>query len=295
MKSTLLLIFGFLALVNSQDAPPRSTVQAENIDPSIILNKILSKYKSLETYSSNGTIVSNAEVGATKIQTTTTFSIKLKKPNFYLVTWSQTGVMPQVGAVWNDGTQPYLYMGTANAYSKIGDDVSALGAATGISGGAAFTIPSLFLPALTDKIFILSRLKNLAIEKSEPIRGEDCYVLTGSSDASKKETFWISKSSSFILKYERSLEPPAGGVVIPNISEEDLEKSLSAMGKPVTEESKKQMREMLQTAQTNLQNSGLRGSSIETHIDISSPNMTPNDFHFTLPQGAILKDSMMGP
>jgi hypothetical protein len=237
--------------------------------------------------------------GGTKIQTTTTFSIKLKKPNFYLITWSQTGAMPQgmaqAGAVWSDGTQPYLYMGVTNAYSKIGDDASALGAATGISGGAAYTIPSLFLPAFTDKAFALSRLKNPVIEKTEPIAGEDCYVLSGSSNASKKETFWISKSSSLILKYERSFEPPAGGMVIPDISDEDLEKSLRVMGQPVTEESKKQMRDMMQTAKNSLKNGGPSGSSTETQIDISNPDLTANDFHFTLPNGTALKDSLFGP
>ena len=42
----------------------------------------------------------------------------------------------QAGAVWNDGTQPYLYMGVANADAKMTGDIFALGAATGISSGA---------------------------------------------------------------------------------------------------------------------------------------------------------------
>jgi hypothetical protein len=301
MKSILfLLIAAFLSLAHAQDAPSGPPVQVGNADPAGILNKVLSKYKSLETYRSNGTIVSDMGMrSGTKIETTTTFTIKLKKPNLYLITWSQTGAMPQgmaqAGAVWNEGTQPYLYMGMTNAYSKLGDDATALGAATGISGGAAYTIPSLFLPAFADRTFALLRLKNPVIEKTESIAGDDCYVLSGSSNASKKETFWISKSSSLILKYERSFEPPAGGVVLPAISDADLEKSLRAMGQPVTEESKKQMRDMMQSARNALKNGGPDGSSTETQIAISSPDLTESDFHFTPPNGAALKDSLFGP
>jgi hypothetical protein len=299
MKPGLLLFLAFFSLANAQDATPSPPVQAQTTDAGGILNNVLAKYKSMKTYSSNGTIVSDMDSGGTKLRTTTTFSIKLKKPNLYLITWNQTGAMPQgmaqTGAVWSDGTQPYLYMGMMNAYSKIGDDESALGAATGISGGAAITIPSLFLPAFTDKAFTLSRLKNPVIEKMETIGGEDCYVLSGSSNVSKKETYWISKSSSLILKYERSFEPPPGGMVMPDISDADLGKSLRAMGQPVTEESKKQMRDMMQNAKNMLKNGGLSGSSTETQSDISSPDLTESDFHFTPPTGTALKDSLLGP
>ena len=84
-----------------------------------------------------------------KMNTETSFSILLKKPNLYLISWTQKNMpmagMTQGGAVWSDGTQPYLYMGVMNAYSKMGSDEMALASATGISGGAANTIPSLFL------------------------------------------------------------------------------------------------------------------------------------------------------
>ncbi len=287
---TLLFLFGFLVLANAQDTPSAPPATA---DANAILSQAFSKYKSLDTYSSSGTIVSDMEVSGTKIETTTTFSIKLKKPNLYLVTWSQTGATPtvQAGAVWSDGTQPYLYMGIMNAYSKIGDDASALGGATGISGGAAYTVPSLFLPAFTDKGFAFSRLQNPIVEKVEPIGGEDCYVVSGSSNASKKETLWISKSSSLILKYERSFEPPAGGMVIPEISDADLKKAIQAMGQPVTDEALQKMREMMASAQQALKG-GSSGLSTETQTEIATPNLGASDFQFTPPPGATLKETL---
>jgi outer membrane lipoprotein-sorting protein len=294
MKLILLLLFGFISLASAQD-----TVAT---DASSVINKVVAQYKSMTSYSSNGTVVSDMEVNGNKINQTTTFSIKLKKPNMYLISWSQTAGMPQLqlppqsGTVWSDGTQPYLYMGGLNAYSKIGDDEMALAGATGISGGAALTIPSLFLPALVDKNLNLSQLKNSTIEKVESIGGEDCYVLSGSSDTSKKESFWISKSRSLILKFERSYEAPEGGVkAAPDMSDADLEKFLRSMGQPVTDESKKQERDKMQHAKDSLKNSNVSGESIETQADISSTDLTANDFHFVPPNGATLKDALMGP
>lgn len=50
----------------------------------------------------------------------------------------------------------------------------------------------------------------------------------------------------------------------------------------------------MQTAKNALKSGGPSGSSTETQIDISNPNLTANDFHFTPPNGAALKDSLFG-
>ncbi len=304
MKSIFFLIFGLVSLANAQDSQDTLTTtpppppHVEPSDPASILNKVLSKYKSMGTYMSVGNIVSNREEAGVNIQTTTTFTIKLKKPNLYLITWSQTSIpaaLPQGGAVWSDGTQSYLYLLMNNAYAKVGDDLSALGGASAISGGATGTIPSLFLPAFTDKGFALSRLKDPTIEKTELMGGDDCYVLSGSSPTSTKETFWISKSSSLILKYEKSLEPPTDGTAAPAVSEEVVEKALTAMGEPVTDENKKKVLEMMQTAKGAMANSEGNGDSTEMQTEITNPNLTEKDFQFTPPAGATLTDSLLGP
>ena len=143
----------------------------------------------------------------------------LKKPNLYLVSWTQKNVpmpgMVQSGAVWSDGTQPYLYMGVLEAYAKIESDQMALASATGISGGVAYTIPSLFSEAFEGRPSSFSRLKDLKMEESEKIGANDCYVISGSSSISKREVLWIAKQGYLIRKYCRSLEPPAGDRKVP--------------------------------------------------------------------------------
>ena len=73
--------------------------------------------------------------GAMKLETK--FSLKLKKPHSYLVEWQQSNSMApqmvQAGAVWNAESQPYLYLGQMNAYSKMSNDEMALSSATAVS------------------------------------------------------------------------------------------------------------------------------------------------------------------
>jgi hypothetical protein len=233
-----------------------------------------------------------------KVNAETSFSIIMKKPNLYLISWTQKNMpmpgMSQSGAVWSDGTQPYLYMGGMNAYSKMGSDELALGGATGISGGAAFTIPSLFLSVFKEQPAPFSRLKDPQIEMTEKVGKEDCYVISGSSSISKKEAFWVSKKSYLIKKYYRSLEPPEGGLAIPKLTDEQVEEAIKGMGQEVTEESKKNMTEMMERSRTMFKSMKMKGSSTELHANVSSPELNKNDFKFALPEGAVLKESLFG-
>ena len=272
-----------------------SPVFGNETSPEEILKKVAATYKTLKTYKAEGTINSDIDMGVRKIKQVTSFSILLKKPNLYLISWNQKGgMMVQSGNVWSDGTQPYLHMGAMNAYSKMTSDEIALGGATGISGGAAFTIPSLFLPVFNDQLLPFSRLKHPQIEKTETISGEDCYVISGSSEISKKETFWISKKSHLIRKYNRSLEAPEGGVSIPDMTDEELEEAIKGLGQEVTDETKKNMRQMMERTRKMMKTMNMKGSSTEVHSSVSSPELDDTDFKFSPPKGTVLKESLFG-
>lgn len=270
----------------------------DDISPNEILKKVVATYKSMKTYKAEGTIISDIDTGEMKMNIETSFSIILKKPNLYRISWTQKNMpmpgMAQSGAVWSDGTQPYLYMGIMNAYSKLTSDELALSSATGISGGAAFTIPSLFLSAFKEQASPFSRLTDPKLEKVERIEEEDCYVISGASTISKKETFWISKSKYLIIKYCRSLEPPEGGMVIPEMTDEQLEEAIKGMGQAVTEESKQRMREIMVKSKEILGEAKMKGSSTELHTKVSSPELNKKDFKFAPPEGTVLKESLFG-
>lgn len=158
--------------------------------------------------------MSHLETDIMKLDIETSFSIKLKKPDLYLITCTQKNIfLPGIthsSAVWNAGKQPYLYMGILNTYYKMKDNKCALAASTGISSGAAFTIPSLFLQVFKDQPRLFSRLITPELEKIEKVGDEECYVISGSSTGAKKETSWISKKRYLIIMYSQSLEPPEG-------------------------------------------------------------------------------------
>jgi len=268
----------------------------DDISPNEILKKVAATYKSLKTYKAEGTITTDIDTDGMKMKTETSFSILLKKPNLYLVFWTQQNVplpgMVQSGAVWSDGTQPYLYMGIKNAYSKMISDEFALSSATGISGGAAFTIPSLFLPVFKEQPAPFSRLKDPEIEKTEKVGEEDCYVLSGPSAISKKEVFWVSKTSCLIRKYYRSLELPESGPALPEMTDEQLEEAIKGMGQEVTDESKKNLKDMMERSRKRLKTMKTKGSSTELHANVASPELNKSDFKFVLPEGTVLKDSL---
>lgn len=202
--------------------------------------------------------------------------------------------MIQSGNVWSDGTQPYLHMSAVNAYSKMESDEIALGGATGISGGAAFTVPALVLSAFEPKTSLLSRLKKARVEEVETVEGEECYVISGSSVVSKRETYWISKKSYLIRKYSRSLEAPEGGAAIPEISDKDLEEAIKGLGQEVTEEAKKKLKETMERSKKMIKTMKLKGISTEVHTAISMPELKASDFQFSPPNGTTEKESLFG-
>lgn len=269
-----------------------------SIDPADVIEKVIAKYKTLQTYKAEGTITADIDSAHAKVNLSTSFSILLKKPNMYLITWTQTnsGVpgMGQSGAAWSDGTQPYLYLGAMNAYSPMAGDEVALGGATGVSGGAAHTIPLLMLSSLAQMPSPFARLKNPTIEKTESVSDEPCYVISGSSVVSKKETYWVSKSSHLILKYARSLESPAADQAIPELTDKQLEEAAKGMGLEVTEESKQKVKEMMTSSRTMLQNAQIKGTTTELHRQISSPDLNKDNFTFAPPETAQLKASLFG-
>jgi len=272
--------------------------EAEETDPQKILEKAVSTYQSMQTYQDQGTVSAEIDMGNRKSNIQTNFSIALKKPNRYLISWTQNNTdMPNIvqsGTVWSDGTQPYLYMGIMKAYSKMGSDETALGGATGISGGAAATIPSLFLSVFEENHTPFSRLIEPRLEGSEEIEGEACYVISGSSAVSRKETFWISKKRYLLIKCSRSLEPPEEGRQMPETTDEQLEKTLENMGQEVTDENKQNMKQMMERSKNLLKTTKMKGAFTELHTHISSPELSEKDFQFTPPEGTTLKQSLFG-
>jgi outer membrane lipoprotein-sorting protein len=272
---------------------------AELQDPQIILKKVLKAYQSMETFETKGTVTTDLNTANIEEKKQMNFSIRLKKPNLYRIIWGSNNTalddlgISNGGAVWNDGTQAFLYVKSLKKLVKMQDDASAIAGATGVSQGVAMTIPSLFLSIFqAQQADPFSRLTQAKLEGMQHIEGQSCYVISSPSIASKKETYWVSTSNFMILKYTRSLEPPKGGYAIPKLSDEDIKTAIKQMGHEVTKEKVESMRKMMEQASASLDIVQLKGESIEMYTEISNPKFKAKDFTFNTPKGVTVSNSL---
>ena len=268
----------------------------EETDAQVVIRKTVARYTKMKTYVDHGTVVIDMETAHGPVHQKTDFSLKLKMPDRYLIAWSTESDRPaqsEAGALWNEGDQPYLYLGATNAYAKVGSDELAISLAVGASGGSAMTVPALFFPQ-ANKLVSLARLKKPVIEKIEAVAGDPCYVVTGTGRSSSKQRFWISKAHGWLVQYQRVLDPPPEGLEMPALTDAQLEQSLRDMGREATPANVKKLRDVWQRSQETLHNMKITGVSTETHLDISSPDLLDRDFHFAPPDGSVLQTSPEG-
>lgn len=288
-KCAVLAVFCVVSIAST-------SASTQELDAAKILASVESTYKSMRTYASQGTVTVDMEADGNRTKIETEFSIRLKKPNLYRITWTQkttTGAMTMAmnnsGAIWSDGTERYMYLGMGDTYTAMQSDGIAFASATGVSGGVTATIPPMFLKM--DGAFpgLLSRFVNPKLHGTEKVNGEECYVIAASSAASKSEILWVSKKRKLIVKYEHSLERGSGMPKSFEMNDEQLEEALKASGQSVTEDAKKSMREMLKTSQKDTK--GLQGTSVELHTKIAMPELKKKDFKFIVPPGVTLRGS----
>ncbi len=166
------------------------------LPPDEIFQKAREKYASLTSYLDEGKTV--ASLNGTTI--TTTFKIKLARPGFYLIEWEQSSgsffstTTTRAQAVWSAGEGDFLDMGIGTQQQA--NQEMALASATGISGGAAATIPGTFfklnwgdqlgLPVADEKQ-----------QAGEKVGDVDCYVFT-SELKGRTRTLWIGRTDFLI-------------------------------------------------------------------------------------------------
>ena len=296
-RQTMLLVLAPVALL-LVGIGASGVMAAETPDAKAVLKKVVEKYKAMPTYKSKGTATSDIDYNGHKLNQKTQFTIVLKKPDLYRITWNKSMSMSgieQTGAVWNDGTERNLFLGLGptKLCIKQKSDEMAIASATGISDGAASIVPSLFLKGFKTEDSFISRIEDPKIEKTEKINGKECYVIAGHSKHSKKEVLWVSKDDDLIMKYSRSLEPPEGQPLVPEMNDEEITKTLKKMGREVTEENKQQMRDMMARAREMMKDTKISGTNSQVYTEISSPELDKKDFQYEVPEGTEYKESLM--
>lgn len=163
--------------------------------PQEILERSRQAYAALSSYSDEGQTVSTIN----GIKLTNSFSIKLARPNLYSIKWHQQ-VAPgftNSGAVWSAGEGDFFQMGNIPARREANQD-TALGSATGVSSGAAVTIPAAFLNSARGKALAGGDSGYIRLP-DERVGGIDCNVLSSTS-AKRIRTLWIGKADFLIRR-----------------------------------------------------------------------------------------------
>lgn len=269
-----------------------TTALAEDLSPGDLAKRVVHAYASLDTYQAEGTVYSDINHGHGNMKTETTFSMYLKKPDQYLISWTKKmpmGMGTNVGTVWNDGQQACVYTGFDSALrnegtcTRMSEASMAIAYATGISGGAAYRVPSLFLALNNVRLGWPARLKNPSVA-SGVFEEEACYILQG-VNSGEKETYWISKSTYLIRKYERSI---GGSTYQHDTTDEEIDERIRMLGFEPTPQNRASMRKKMQDSVNAA--SIIGGTKTEIHRKISHPKVEEKDVRFVLPEGTVIED-----
>jgi hypothetical protein len=246
---------------------------ADNPSAEEILKNVAATYNSMKTYKVEGNINIEDVTNTSKSLVNYSFSILMKKPDLYLITWEPINPPRRhenFYAVWNNGTEPYSQYRSNYAHYKIASNEKILSEIKGNHG--PFNIfPQLFLPVFKGQEAPFAWLKNPKVEKIEKIGEEECYVITGSSDMARREIIWISKKGYLIRKYSNFRDYTNLANIYKQVPGYYDEKYI----KKKVEESKRNESTTLYT---------------EVYTEISSPELNKEDFNYTLPEGAELRD-----
>jgi RNA polymerase sigma factor (sigma-70 family) len=191
-----------LAVLLAGGAATVAVSQIENdnqLTPREILRQSQNAYAALTSYSDEGKTI--ATIGNTVVPPHA-FTIKLARPNLYRVEWMQDyGSFVQTGMVWSAGGGNFLKIVAESRPEKYPNMAGALGGATGISGGAASSIPGTFFKLNQGNQLGVS-LRSASRKPDEKIGDIDCYVLTQTSGG-RATTLWIGKRDFLIHQVEK--------------------------------------------------------------------------------------------
>jgi hypothetical protein len=168
----------------------------------------------MQSYSSVGEVTSNVVIpGMGSQQAHFAFSMKLARPDLYRIEWEQhSPYMNTSGTLWSAGAGNFVTVPGQTNPIQPKDMTTALSMATGISGGAAATIPAIFF----DLSFNSLKGLDAAFEPDADIEGDPCYVITGKYKTTGV-TMWISQKSTLIRQIRNDFSAPTK---IPDMTDE---------------------------------------------------------------------------
>jgi outer membrane lipoprotein-sorting protein len=263
VKIKLLALVAVISFVGNPTPLANAGNASADLSAADILKQTAEKYASLTSYSDEGSTV--ATLG-TITAINFTFTIKLARTNLYQIAWWQEDqVYIPKGVVWSAGDGNFVWMGKNFKPQKHTEMELALASATGISGGAAASVPGTFFKLKWGNQLDGSKAESKR-KADEKIGDVDCYVLTHGAGG-QTNILWIGKQDLLIHQVEND----TSGAFMKTTLEEQAKKT-------------PQIRAMLEASGGELFK---ETKSIEIHRNILiNPPLTKTDFDFKAPATA---------
>ncbi len=178
----------------------------DTFTPGQIFEKVQENYNALSSYSDEGQVIAVMD----DTVTTTQFTIRLARANFYSIEWWQYSKSSKASensgpfAVWSSGAGDFLELGWGEQ-GPCGRDI-ALANAAASSGGAAGTIPEVFFDMQDLRVGPASDETRQADDKLGDI---DCYVVLRKLPDGQTKTFWIGKQDFLIHQVQTVISTEA--------------------------------------------------------------------------------------
>lgn len=189
--ATLLTLLACRAVVLGQ---PKSTA------PETIITKMALRYSAMTSYEDFGVVEMVTDGPLPKRSTNIAFKTYFTRPNKFRFEWLDyaSPVSTDKNVVWSDGAKAFAFYSYEDAVEPKENLSMAIAGASGVSLGAAYTVPNLL--SAGDYGFPLTELTKLALKAEETVEGEECYLVEGYHPHGEAWHLWISKKDFLLRK-----------------------------------------------------------------------------------------------
>jgi outer membrane lipoprotein-sorting protein len=167
-----------------------------------ILKGMAQRYSQLKSYEDRGCVTTRYPDRETP--TELTFATFFQRPDKFRFEWTTHHPYEPLRhikthrRIWCDGTNTFLFNSRTNSIDKQENLEMAIARATGVSQGAAHTIPALLMPAVGG--FVVSQLEHLSLSFDE-FENVECYKIEGKHPMDgERQELWIEKNDLLLLK-----------------------------------------------------------------------------------------------
>jgi outer membrane lipoprotein-sorting protein len=173
--------------------------QTRKLTPEVILKKTAARYATYSSYSDVGVVITTYDEATAGRIEKQPFRLFFSRPNKFLVEWLDYYLQKdgRKNVVWSDGKAAFAYW-EPDTFEKKQNLEMGIAAATGVSSGAAYTIPRLLIPEIEG--WALNDLKKPTLVGEEVFEGELCYRIKGFDSGGDPNEVWIGKRDSLVRK-----------------------------------------------------------------------------------------------